>query len=56
MRKGALNERIDIYLWLLSTVVNRLSFADAKAGKDGGEKVGGGDGAGDGGKMVDGFA
>ncbi len=30
MRKGALNERIDIYLWLLSTVVNRLSFADAE--------------------------
>lgn len=33
-----------------------LLLADAKAGKDGGEKVGGGDGAGDGGKMVDGFA
>ncbi len=29
MRKGALNERLDTYLLLLSTVVNRLSLADA---------------------------
>ena len=37
-------------------VGNHYLLADAKAGKDGGEKVGGGDGAGDSGKMVDGFA
>ena len=29
MRKGALNKRLDTYLLLLSTVVNRLSLADA---------------------------
>ena len=32
------------------------SFADAKAGEDGLEDVGGGDGAGDGGEVVDGGA
>ena len=30
-------------------------FADAEAGEDGGEDVWGGDGAGDGGEVVDGF-
>ena len=29
MRKGALDERLDTYWWLFSTVVNRLPFADA---------------------------
>ena len=56
MRKGALNERLDTYLLLLSTVVNRLSLADAEAGEDGGEDVGGGDGASDFAEVVEGFA
>lgn len=31
MRKGALNERLDTYLWLLLTVIYRASLADANS-------------------------
>lgn len=48
MRKGALDERLDTYLWLLSIVVNRTSFSHAEAAEDCCEEVGGCDGAGDG--------
>lgn len=35
---------------------NRISFSDAEAGEDGCEDFRGGDGAGDGGEVVEGFA
>ena len=56
MKKGALDERLDTYLWLLSTIVIRASFPDAEVVEDGGEEVGGGDGAGDQAEVVEGLA
>ena len=43
------------YRHCISLCINEL-FTDAEVLEDGGEEVGGGDGAGDGGEVVDGFA
>ena len=55
-KKSPGNERLFNSLCHLSPNGDNHLFSDAEVLEDGGEEVGGGDGAGDGGEVVDGFA
>lgn len=54
--KSLIFRTLQIYIFSFYAFLFFVSFADAEVLEDGGEEVGGGDGAGDGGEVVDGFA
>lgn len=54
--KSLIFRTLRIYIFSFYAFLFFVSLADAEVLEDGGEEVGGGDGAGDGGEVVDGFA